>query len=92
MAKNKKRNNKKGYTNEAKPVNQAEATEVVEQEVVQSAPVSQKEQKKVSVPLNSLRVPARKVFVPTENIASDEVAEEAVATAPADTAPSTADT
>lgn len=92
MAKNKKRKNKKGYTNEAKPVNQAEATEVVEQEVVQSAPVSEKEQKKVSVPLNSLRVPARKVFVPTENIASDEVAEEAVATAPVTTAPSTADT
>jgi ABC-type sugar transport system permease subunit len=77
MAKSKKRKDKKISLNKA-PMNEVVEAPVIEQEDVQDAPATNKEQKKVSVPLNSLRVPVRKTYVPTEAPAIDEVVEEKV--------------
>jgi ABC-type sugar transport system permease subunit len=77
MAKSKLRKDKKFSLNKA-TMNEVVEAPVIEQEDVQDAPATNKEQKKVSVPLNSLRVPVRKTYVPTEAPAIDEVVEEKV--------------
>ena len=90
MAKSKLRKDKKFSLNKA-PMNEVVEAPVIEQEAVQDAPATNKEQKKVSVPLNSLRVPTRKTYNPTTEKATETeaVVEEkvAVAVAPSEAMP-----
>jgi ABC-type sugar transport system permease subunit len=90
MAKSKKRKDKKISLNKA-PMNEVVEAPVIEQEDVQDAPATNKEQKKVSVPLNSLRVPTRKTYNPTteKDTETEAVVEEkvVVAVAPSEAMP-----